>query len=536
MKSNSENRDPVEILAEVFLEELREGKNPSIEDYIKRHPQWADRIRTLFPTLLLLEKSKNDSSDDTSGKRSKGKARVLRHPELLGEYRIVREIGSGGMGVVYEALQETLGRHVALKVLSDSCTSSPHAVERFRREAQAAARLHHTNIVPVFDIGEHEGHFYYVMQYIEGYSLDHLLSGLQAASGLTKGDFSLTLPMSDRIARSIVTGRFGSSFSETSDEKGADSENLVELDSSPKDFGLVGQEDYFRSVAGIGRQAAGALDYAHRQGTLHRDIKPANLLLDQQGTVWITDFGLAKFTEQEDLTRSGDMVGTLRYMAPEQFDGRADARSDVYNLGLTLYELLTLRPAYQEKSYHRLVRQVAEGTPPQPRHLNRAIPRDLETVVLKAMARHPKDRYATAGEMADDLQRFLDDRPIRARRISSLERFWRWCRRNRALAATASLALLLTWMITVVASIGYYRTADALQKAEVERVRAEANLNLAIEAFEDIFNELSGVTAADSLGIEENALGNLTPDAMVTEKEAELMEDTFVFLRPVYRT
>ena len=198
---------------------------------------------------------------------------------------------------------------------------------------------------------------------------------------------------------------------------------------------------YWRSVARIGIQVADALEYAHRQGTLHRDIKPANLLLDNRGTVWIADFGLAKLGDSDDLTHSGDMVGTLRYMAPEQFAGKADARSDVYNLGLTLYELLTLRPAFDQKDRHRLIRQMAHEEPPHPRKLNPAIPRDLETIVVKSMACDPAHRYQTAGELAADLCCFLEDRPIRARRVTPVGRAWRWCRRNRALAALTGTAL-----------------------------------------------------------------------------------------------
>ena len=175
---------------------------------------------------------------------------------------------------------------------------------------------------------------------------------------------------------------------------------------------------YWRSVARLGIQVADALQYAHQQGTLHRDIKPANLLLDNRGTVWITDFGLAKLGDLDDLTHSGDMVGTLRYMAPEQFEGKADARSDIYNLGLTLYELLTLRPAFDQKDRRRLIRQMTQEEPPRPRKLNPAIPRDLETIVVKAMAVDAGHRYQTAGQLAADLRCFLEDRPIRARRAA----------------------------------------------------------------------------------------------------------------------
>ena len=179
---------------------------------------------------------------------------------------------------------------------------------------------------------------------------------------------------------------------------------------------------YVRSVARIGAHVAEALEYAHQQGILHRDIKPANLLLDAQGQVWITDFGLAKAQDSDELTRTGDVVGTLKYMAPERFKGWSDPRSDVYALGATLYELLTLRPAFEESDRIKLIEQVLHQSPPPLRQLDRRIPRDLETIVLKAMAREPGERYPTAGQLAEDLRRFAAGRPILARRSSTVER------------------------------------------------------------------------------------------------------------------
>src|SRR5262249_26993877 len=158
--------------------------------------------------------------------------------------------------------------------------------------------------------------------------------------------------------------------------------------------------------------------------------KPSNLLLDTRGTVWVTDFGLAKAATDENVTHTGDVVGTLRYMAPERFQGQADIRSDIYALGLTLYELLTLQPAFDESDRHKLIAQVTHRPPPPPRRLDGAIPRDLETIVLKAISRDPAQRYMTPAALAEDLQRFLDDQPVKARRQSAVQRGWRWCRRN----------------------------------------------------------------------------------------------------------
>ena len=185
-----------------------------------------------------------------------------------------------------------------------------------------------------------------------------------------------------------------------------------------------------RAWRSIGVQVADALEYAHKQGIQHRDIKPSNLLLDTQGTVWVTDFGLAKADDQQNLTHTGDILGTLRYMPPEAFEGKTDARSDVYSLGLTLYEMLAFRPAFDEKERNRLIKQVTQEEPARLGKLNRHVPRDLETIVHKAIDRDPKQRYGSAGALAEDLQRFIEDEPIKARRVSRTERLWRWCRRH----------------------------------------------------------------------------------------------------------
>ncbi len=281
-----------------------------------------------------------------------------RLPAVAG-FQIIREIGHGGMGVVYEAIELALGRRAALKILLVHRASAT-SVERFHREARAAGKMHHTNIVPVFGVGEDEGQLYYVMQFIESESLDQVF---------------------DRLAGSA----------------GSDA-------------------NHFQTIARIGYQVAGALAYAHEQGILHRDIKPANLLLDTQGSVWVTDFGLAKaFDGEVGLTQTGDTVGTVRYMAPERFDGRSEPRSDVYSLGVTLYELLTLRLLFAESSTAKLIDRVKNDEPAAPRRLDRRIAPDLETIVRKAMAKEPLARYATAAAMAEDLRRFLAGEPVLAR-------------------------------------------------------------------------------------------------------------------------
>ena len=454
MTSSSEDRNPVEALAEEFLDRKRRGEQPTLREYVERHPELADEIRDLFPALLMME-DLGESSGGTTGAlaASNGPAVGVRM-QRLGDYRILREIGRGGMGVVYEAEQESLGRRVALKVLSASSLLDPKQVRRFEREAKAAARLHHTNIVPVFGVGRQDGHHYFVMQFIAGLGLDVVLDDLRRLRG---GKSEAKPSSAADVARSLITGRFeaatpppDASVTEPCDEAVPSNGHIVNSSSAvlPGSSELSASSDpdrqFYRSVARIGIQVAEALEYANRQGILHRDVKPSNLLLDNHGNVWVADFGLAKTAEADDLTHTGDILGTIRYMAPERFSGHCDARSDVYSLGLTLYELVALRPAYEAPGRHTLMDRVLHEEPERLKKRAPSVPRDLETIIAKATARDPAGRYATAAAMADDLRRFVEDRPIRARRVSVAERLARWCRRNPVITAlTAAVGLSL---------------------------------------------------------------------------------------------
>jgi WD40 repeat protein len=459
MSSSGSGVDPLGQLAEDFLRRHRRGERPSPSEYAARHPELAEQIRELFPALLMMEGVRPEPVPLRGA--------PLKHvpPLRLGEYRIVREIGRGGMGVVYEAEQESLGRRVALKVLPPGSLGDARHVERFQREARAAARLHHTNIVPVFAVGEEGGTHYYAMQYIEGRPLDDVLRELRklrAAADLAAAPTSEVVipdepagqpdaPSSADVARSLWQGSFRSAGPA---EGGPAAEPAAAPPTppaprppgsgpAPSSSPLSNPDSPFaKSVAHIGVQVAEALEYAAGQGVLHRDVKPANLLLDVWGNVWLTDFGLAKATGTPDLTRTGDLVGTLRYLAPERFEGRADLRSDVYALGLTLYEMLSLRPAFEGRNQAELVRQITTTDAPRLDRLDPALPRDLVTVVHKATAREAADRYQTAAALAEDLRRFLDDRNILARRAGLLEQAWRWCRRNRALAASLAATVV----------------------------------------------------------------------------------------------
>ena len=465
--------DRIGELAESFLDQHRRGERPAVEDVAAAHPELAIEIKRLFPTLLLMEELKPAPVDDVL---------ETSPPACLGDYRILREVGRGGMGVVYEAEQESLGRRVALKILGTQGPRDPKQIQRFQREACAAAKLHHTNIVPVFGVGESEGIHYYVMQFIPGLGLDAVLrelrrlrdpaptSDLESSCVIRRGRARAAL-----MARSLISGLFplapcSSRWSprpESTSTPAADTSSPVVLPGqSEPSTATDSTRQYTQSVAMIGIQVAEALEYAHRQGTLHRDIKPSNLLLDGQGTVWVADFGLAKETDSDDLTHPGDIVGTVRYMAPERFEGRCDARSDVYSLGLTLYELLARRPAFDKADRAELVRQVTNSEPPRLRLLDPTIPRDLETVIHKAIEREPSQRFPDAAALADDLRRFLDGRPVQARRISQPEYAWRWCRRNPAIAALGATTIALVALAAAWWQDSVHRHARARQAFE----------------------------------------------------------------------
>jgi serine/threonine protein kinase len=395
------------------------------------------------------------------------------------------------MGVVYEAEQQALGRRVALKVLPRTSAGDASALLRFQREAKAAARMHHTNIVPVFDVGQDGEHLYYAMQLIHGQGLDLViedLKRLRAQSGATPAVDDKTVDRS--IAAALATGIFEKENLAPEAQTETNATAAYE-GSAPSSAVLPGQSDistattnrgaYFRSVAQIGVQTASALSYAHSRGIIHRDIKPGNLILDTTGNVWVTDFGLAK-TGDGGVTHTGDILGTVRYMAPERFRGQCDVRADVYALGMTLYELLTLKAAYASGDRLKLIELIRHTEPASPRSIDARMPRDLETIVMKAIDKDPKRRYQSADEIAEDLQRFVNDEPIKARRIGSVERVGRWCRRNPAVAGLTAAVLLLMAAGTGLSSWLAVRAAQA-RDAEVEqRQQAEKSEQKALAA------------------------------------------------------
>src|SRR6266542_1345435 len=413
MSSSSVERNPVECLAEEFAQRCRLGERPSLSEYTQNYPHLADEIRDVFPALQILEELKPGPAELSAPFANLAQADA--RPCLLGEYCLLREVGRGGMGVVYEAVQESLGRHVALKVLPGGALGGPSHLERFKREARAAGRLHHTNIVPVFGTGECYGVHFYAMQFIPGQGLDAVLRDLRRLrrqrSGAGEPAAQDKASADASIARSLLTGTFhqppeagdqksrGTEQQQSTGEKspgGVSSASLLVGSSASGEEGASHARPqlnegaggvYYRSVARVGVQVAEALAYAHKQGILHRDIKPSNLLLDLQGTAWVTDFGLAKAEGTDELTHPGDIVGTIRFMAPERFDSRSLPQSDVYALGLTLYELLTLQTAFDDTNKSKLIEKVLHQLPVPPRKIDPNIPRDLETIVLKCLAK-----------------------------------------------------------------------------------------------------------------------------------------------------
>jgi hypothetical protein len=337
--------------------------------------------------------------------------------------------------------------------------------------------------VPVFGVGECDGTHYYAMQFIPGEGLDKVLNDLRRLRHAPGDPTAAALAPEESVAHSLLTGRFAPppAPAEEAPARSAPSAPTAGGAHGSSTLSAGGPEaDYFRGIARVAVQVADGLAYAHRQGILHRDVKPSNLLLDQQGTVWITDFGLAKAEGADDLTQTGDIVGTVRFMAPERFDGRSMPESDVYALGVTLYELLTLRAAFDDTNKGRLVNKVLHDPPPPPRRFDPRIPRDLETVVLKCVAKDPAERYASAEALAEDLRRFLADRPIQARRTPWYERSWRWARRN---PVVATLLLAVLGLLAVVAGVST-RAAVRLQE-ERNNVQAKKDqLDRAYQALE----------------------------------------------------
>ena len=480
--SDSESRRNRELddLVDRLVTKLEAGESADVDELARDYPAHIEPLRRLLPTLQAI--ARLEVSNGTLGSNAPPSSSATR---TLGDYRIIREAGRGGMGVVYEAEQISLGRRVALKVLPFASAVDERQLQRFKNEAMAAAQLDHPHIVDVYGVGSDRSIHFYAMRYIEGHTLAEWIRQLRSARAIPHDDGVAgvnsplqpdTTGMDRTIDLAPVPGRefpdqfpqSAASAGQADPATGAETGPIAELSTQrPRDT-----KRWFEWVAKVGVQVAEALHYAHQRGIIHRDVKPSNLIVDRQKHVWITDFGLAQIEAAPALTRTDDVLGTLRYMSPEQASGRSGAvnhRTDIYSLGVTLYELLTLETPFADADRGGLIRKI-NGEEPRPlRNLNPSIPVDLETIVMKAIARLPEERYASSADLASDLQRFLERRPIQARRAGLFGKAGKWVRRHPALVGTT--AAVATAMV-VALSLSNVLVSQALDLAEQQRQAA----------------------------------------------------------------
>jgi serine/threonine protein kinase len=458
-----------------YLAALEAGQPVDRGEFLGRHPDIAAVLRECLDGMEFIHAAARQLCHPGPDPNADGVPGALGECPMasLGDYRVVCEVGRGGMGVVYEAVQISLERKVALKVLPFAAAIDPKQRQRFQREARAAAQLHHTNIVPVYAVGSERGVHYYAMQFIDGQTLAGVIAELRLQ--IAEGKTGQAAPPSRRSNACKVQSAT------------APTVPVAALSTQRS----AGDPAFYGTVARLGVQAALALEHAHHHGVVHRDIKPGNILVDERGNIWVSDFGLAHFQTEPGPTLSGDLAGTLRYMSPEQALTKhwlMDHRTDVYSLGATLYELLTLEPAFGGRDRQEILRQIAEVDPLPPRRRNRAIPVELETIVLKAMDKDPGRRYETAQALADDLGRYLADKPIRARRPTWRQVAVKWARRHRGIvwtATTAAVVGLLLGVAGLLASNLQIRQEKA--QAEAARQRADRNAQLAIRALNQVY-------------------------------------------------
>lgn len=404
-----------ELIATELSVRLEEGEAISRTSYLARFPADGEVVNAAFELVACSESAALSAQ-----------ANSLKPGVRFADFEILRELSRGGMGVVYEALQLPLGRHVALKVMHGAVALDARQVRRFELEACALAALPHPNIVGIHAIGVERGVHWMAMTLIQGRSLARL-----------RPDTPL-LPEDPAVFPTLLDRR---------------------------------NHQRYEIIARLGRDVAAAIEYAHRHAILHRDVKPSNILVDKQGVAYLSDFGLAQLHDQQhSLTCTGEFLGTLSYTAPETLDGQVDARSDVYSLGATLYELVGLQPIFQATEHRKLVDLISRGVPtPWEPDIQRAVPRNLRTIILKAKATDPADRYATAGELKEDLQRFLNHQPILARPAGIVEIIGRFCRREPWLSALICLFLLSLFGGLVVTTFRGYQLQYAYDELNEQR-------------------------------------------------------------------
>ena len=399
-----------------YLGELQAGKTPDRQRVLDLHPELSPELADCLSGIEFIHHTGHATAAT---------------PSILGDFRIEHEIGRGGMGVVYAAEQVSLKRSVALKVLRFGGVADVEAIQRFQREAETLGGLEHSHIVPVHAVGCENGVYFFAMQLIDGRSL----------AELSVHDLDATISGTGSV-KSTATANTSRA-------------------SAPIDA---------RDAAEWGRQAAMALSHAHQNGVVHRDVKPSNLILDGNGQVWLTDFGLARRTSDATFSAAGALLGTPRYMSPEQAaaaERPVDHRTDLYSLGATLYELATGQPVFDAPTPQGIITKILNAEPEAPRRVNSQLPRDLETIILKCLSREPADRYATASDLVDDLQAYLDGQPIHARRASRLEQLAAMLRRNRRQVKVAAVSVVVGMLVMIAAAIAV-RSYRVSQTAHLE--------------------------------------------------------------------
>ena len=389
-------QDRVIAILDSYMVDLENGRQPSLESIVAEYPELEEPLRASLESIRLLHKV-NANPDDSKGNRQ-GSDLIRPLSREISGYQIGRELGRGAMGVVYAAHCEATGEEVAIKFLESHGIRDQGSIERFRREARAAESLNDPNIVPVYQIGSEHGRHYYTMKLIDGASLNHTIDTAFHRNGNTNQSADLSI-----------------------------------------------SQEYYQHLAEEMAHVAEALHAAHTMGVVHRDIKPSNLLMDSSGRIWITDFGLAHVDDGLALTYSGDIIGTFQYMSPEQASGkreRIDIRSDIYSFGATLYELFTGHPPYSGMDRAEILQRIQSAEPLRPRAYNHNLPRDLETIIRRAMRPDRSDRYQSAELVAEDLHRFASGRPILANRVGFREQARCWATANAGRLAVALLIAL----------------------------------------------------------------------------------------------
>jgi eukaryotic-like serine/threonine-protein kinase len=567
LSGSNDDDERVGEAVELYLLATEQGQPPALDEFVARYPGIEEDIRAALEGLELVHGLIGMGSATGSGTgRRAGLDHRIESGRRIAGYRVVRELGRGGMGTVYEAVHVGLDRPVALKVLGVHAAPDSSARRRFLNEARTAAGLHHTHIVPVFDVGQVGGLCYYAMQRIEGSGLDRVLKHLrrtrQVASGVGEAISGSRLPSSlapgrasgpqhtprssrllggltaswrpggNKANSSIApASKTGPGRTDGSQLRALPEGSMAFLDSNarsgrwpealegvagplavasaplpglsaagpdrdrqagePPPFDPPRGPAYFRWAAKVALESADALAHAHHHGVIHRDVKPSNLLIDAKGSIWVTDFGLARRLADPGITHHDSLLGTPRYMSPEQArTGTIDGRTDVYSLGATLYELLTLRPPFNGQTAAELIDQIGQQEPLPPTKIDRRVPRDLETIALKALAKRPADRYASAAELFEDLGRFLNREPVKARRIGPIGRIWRTARRHPGITAVSTSAAAI---ILAIATFAYMNVVSERNVAFEARAKSV-----------DAFDRLKELSAKERAANKEN--------------------------------